>query len=78
MKFHHFFDKIEIIPNNAFEDCLGLNRFDAVKEVVEKYNVPIIFDVDLGHLSPSMPIVTGSIANVELKDNELTIDMKFI
>ena len=65
-------------PLSGMEDCLGLNRFDAVKEVVEKYNVPIIFDVDLGHLSPSMPIVTGSIANVELKDNELTIDMKFI
>lgn len=65
-------------PLSAMEDCMGLNRIDAVKEVIEKYNVPMIFDVDLGHLSPSMPIITGSLATVEFKNNELTIDMKLI
>lgn len=65
-------------PLSGMEDCLGLNRFDAVKEVVEKYNVPIVFDVDLGHLSPSMPLITGSFAEVELKDNHLTVNMKLI
>ena len=60
------------------DDCLGLNRINAVKEVVEKYKVPMVFDVDLGHLSPSMPIITGSLANVELKNNQLTIKMKLV
>ena len=65
-------------PLSGMEECLGLNRFDAVMDVIGKYNVPVIFDVDLGHLSPSMPLITGSMASVELKDNELTIDMKLI
>lgn len=65
-------------PLSGMQDDLGLNRIDAVKEVVEKYNVPMIFDVDLGHLSPSMPIITGSMSIVELKDNKLTIEMKLI
>lgn len=65
-------------PRAGMDDCLGLNRINAVKEVVEKYKVPMIFDVDLGHLSPSMPIITGSLANVELKNNQLTIKMKLV
>ena len=65
-------------PLSAMEDCMGLSRIDAVKEVIEKYNVPMIFDVDLGHLSPSMPLITGSLATVEFKNNELTVDMKLI
>ncbi len=65
-------------PLSGMEDALGLNRIDAVKEVIEKYHVPMIFDVDLGHLSPSMPLITGSVAEVELTDNELTINMKLI
>lgn len=65
-------------PLSGMEDALGLNRIDAVKEVIDKYNVPMIFDVDLGHLSPSMPLITGSVANVELKNNELTIEMELI
>lgn len=65
-------------PLSGMEDSLGLNRFEAIKEVVDKYHVPIIFDVDLGHLSPSMPIITGSLATIELSDNELTIDMQLV
>lgn len=65
-------------PRNGMEECLGLNRFDAVKEVLKKYQIPLIFDVDLGHLSPSMPLITGSMAKIELKKNELTIEMELI
>ncbi|MBQ8292344.1 MAG: LD-carboxypeptidase [Bacilli bacterium] len=65
-------------PLSGLDDYLGLNRFDAVKEAVEKYNVPIIFDVDLGHLPPSMPIITGSLGEVTFKDNHLKIEMKLV
>ena len=32
------------------------------KEVAAKKNVPVIMDVDLGHLPPMMPLVVGSMA----------------
>ncbi len=36
-------------------------------------NVPVIMDVDLGHLAPMMPIVTGSLAEVRVCNNDITI-----
>lgn len=63
-------------PLSGMDDCLGLNRFEAVLEVVQKYHVPVIFDADLGHLSPSMPIITGSLGKVTLIDNKLKIEMQ--
>ena len=62
-------------PLSAMEEFMGLDRFKAVTEVLKKYNVPIIFDADLGHLPPAMPIITGSIGEVTLKDSKLTIKM---
>jgi muramoyltetrapeptide carboxypeptidase LdcA involved in peptidoglycan recycling len=57
-------------------DFFGMNRFDAVTEVIGKYNVPILFDVDLGHLPPSMPIITGRIGTIEFKNKQLTLKME--
>ena len=36
-------------------------------------NVPVIMDVDLGHLAPMMPIVTGSCAEVQVQGNDVTL-----
>ena len=52
----------------------GLDRINAV-EVLKDLNVPILIDVDLGHLPPTMPLVTGSIGVVDYKDNDLKIEM---
>ena len=47
-----------------------LNRFDAVKGILSDLNVPILFDVDLGHYSPSLPMKNGALAEVNYeKDN---------
>lgn len=63
-------------PLSGMNDFFGMNRFDAVTEVIGKYNVPILFDVDLGHLPPSMPIITGSIGTIEYKNKQLTLKME--
>ena len=52
----------------------GLNRFNAI-EVLKDLNVPILVDVDLGHLPPTMPLITGSFGIVDYKDNDLKIEM---
>lgn len=54
-------------------DGMGFDRFNAVTGILEKYNVPILFDVDLGHLPPMMPIISGAMADVVAKDNKLNI-----
>lgn len=63
-------------PYNYKDEFDGFNCHDAVTGILEKYNVPIIMDVDLGHLSPMIPIVSGGFAKVSAKENDLKIDME--
>lgn len=55
------------------ENLMGLDQYHAVYDLLEEYHVPIIMDVDLGHLPPSMPIICGSMAKVTVKGNEIVI-----
>jgi muramoyltetrapeptide carboxypeptidase LdcA involved in peptidoglycan recycling len=50
------------------EQMLGLDQYHAVYDILREYSVPIIMDVDLGHLPPSMPIICGAMGLVEVED----------
>ncbi len=63
-------------PLNGYNEIFGIDRFEAVYEVIKKYNVPIIFDADLGHLAESMPLITGSYATVTTSGNKYKIQME--
>ena len=63
-------------PLNGYEEIFGIDRFEAVEEVVKKYNVPIIFDMDLGHVAESVPLINGSFATVEAIGNNVKIQME--
>ena len=52
---------------------MGLNAYDAVLEVAGKENVPVVMDVDLGHLPPMMPLVVGSLADVTVLGNRIEV-----
>lgn len=54
------------------QELMGLDTYQAVLEVAGKYNVPVIMDVDLGHLPPMMPIITGSIGEVTVRKENTT------
>ena len=53
----------------------GLDQYQAVTEILGKYDVPIIMDTDLGHLPPSMPLICGSLAQIQASENHLTVEM---
>ena len=63
-------------PRNG-EPIMGLDSYKAVLDVIEKYHVPVIFDVDIGHLAPMMPLVVGSLAEVKVDGNDIEINMKY-
>ncbi len=65
-------------PRHFGEEMMGLDHYHALTEHIRKYNVPIVLDADIGHLPPMMPLITGSYADVELKDGKLNIRMKLI
>ncbi len=56
----------------------GLDAYEAVLAVAGKKNVPVIFDVDLGHLPPMMPIVCGSYGEIKVQNNDVQVSMKFV
>lgn len=58
------------------QEMMGLNAYEAVLETAGKYGVPVVMDADLGHLPPMMPLVVGSMADVEIHGNSLEIRMR--
>ncbi len=58
------------------QDIMGLNQYSAVLEVASKYNVPVVMDCDLGHLPPTMPLISGAMADITVKGNDMTLAMR--
>lgn len=60
------------------QEMMGLDAYQAVLEVAGKKGVPVIMDVDLGHLAPMMPVVVGSMASVTVAGNDMQIQMDYL
>lgn len=58
------------------EPMMGLDAYQAVLAVAAKYQVPVIMDLDIGHVSPSMPLVVGSMTTVTLRGNHVRVEME--
>ena len=57
-----------------------MKYYEAVNKALESLDIPIIYDADIGHVAPQMPIVNGGILEVNCslaKDNKVTITNKF-
>lgn len=50
------------------EDC-GFDRHSAVTDVLAGLDVPVCMDADIGHLPPSVPMVSGAVAEVSCGGN---------
>ena len=59
------------------QEMFGIDQYQAVTDLLSEYNVPIIMDLDIGHLAPMMPIVCGSTAKVSVVGNDITIEYTF-
>ena len=59
------------------EEVFGVDQYSAVTDILGDLGVPIIMDLDIGHLPPMMPIVCGSKAKVTAKDNDISIKYIF-
>lgn len=56
------------------EEMFNKTYKELIIEALEDLGVDIIFDADIGHLKPQIPIICGSKANITYKDNKLTIE----
>ena len=63
-------------PLHYTEEAFGLDRYSAVTSMLEKYGVPLVMDMDLGHLPPTMPLVNGAVATVALAEEKVSVTMQ--
>lgn len=64
-------------PMHYNEPMMGLDQYSAVTEILKEFDVPVIMDLDIGHLPPMMPIISGAKATVTAKGNNITVDYDF-
>lgn len=53
----------------------GIDHYQAACEMIRKYNVPVMMDLDIGHLSPMMPLICGSMAQVVSDGRKYRVEM---
>ena len=64
-------------PRRFGEEALGVDQYNAVTDIIGKLDVPVIMDLDIGHLPPMMPIICGSMGEVQLSGNNISIKYSF-
>lgn len=55
-------------------EMFGIDQYRAVTDLLLEYHVPVIMDIDIGHLSPMMPVVCGGTAEVTVTGNDIRIN----
>lgn len=58
------------------EEAFGIDQYRAVTDLLAEYHVPVIMDLDIGHLSPMMPVISGALAEVHAAENKF--EMQYI
>lgn len=58
------------------QEMMGLDAYSAILEIASRHNVPVVMDIDLGHLPPAMPLITGSLGHVTVRGNDIRIRME--
>lgn len=62
--------------NGMGVEDFGIDHFQAVCEMLYQYHVPVLMDLDIGHLPPMMPLICGSMAEVTSDGNQYSVKMK--
>ena len=63
-------------PMHYDEPEMGLDRKNAVLDIVDKCKVPAILDADIGHLPPCIPVICGSMGHVEAANGRYTVEYR--
>lgn len=56
----------------------GYTAEEVYAELSEELQIPIIYDVDCGHVPPQITFINGALAEVDVRDGKGTIVQKFI
>lgn len=54
---------------------LNISFKDALKHSLNDLNIPVIFNADISHLSPSIPLINGAIASIQCQNHKGKINL---
>ena len=78
LKYCGWFDNVTAFmigrSNNYYDESFGINMHDAYMHILEGLNKPILFDVPISHLAPTLPVICGALAKVTYKNNNIEIN----
>lgn len=60
---------------NVYSQQFGINHYQSYLQVLKKFNVPILFDVDIGHHPPMIPLICGSYATITSNGKIYDVEM---
>ncbi len=63
-------------PLAGREELMGLDHIHAVTDILGDFGVPILLDTDIGHLPPMIPLIVGSMAELNCCPAENTMHLK--
>ncbi len=63
-----------MLYNDAWGD---FGHIESAMSILGQFNVPVILDLDIGHLPPMMPIVSGACADVGVVGNSFEMKYRF-
>lgn len=64
-------------PYHHGEAFMGLDQYKAVLDMLEEFDVPVVMDVDIGHIAPMMPVVCGAIGTVYVSGQDFELKVEF-
>ena len=64
-------------PLHYDDDFDGFTPREAFNGILSRFDVPVVMNIDLGHLSPMIPIVSGACGRIKASGNEFSYEVKF-
>jgi muramoyltetrapeptide carboxypeptidase len=61
----------------GYSSSKNFELIDALTSIFSEMNIPVIYDVDIGHVPPQITLVNGAFANVAYNDHKGTVTMSF-
>lgn len=60
-------------PMHIGEECMGMDMINAATGILGKYGLPIVMDLDIGHIHPQMPVISGAYAKIKAEDGSFNM-----
>ena len=60
------------------QEMMNLDQYRAVTDLLAGYGVPVIMDLDIGHMPPMIPVVSGAKASIKAAGQDFRIAYEFV